>query len=313
MSEQDSSSKTVMAALFANLGIAATKFFAAAISGSAAMLAEAFHSTADTLNQIFLLYGQKRARKPADEAHPFGYAGEQFFWSFIVAILLFSLGAGLSIYEGIRVLLHGEHAEAGFPWIPVIVLAIAFAFESYSWRVAWGEFNERRRGEGLLNDIRSLKDPSIFVVLFEDSAALAGIIVAVTGILLAWMIGSVVPDGIASICVGLVLGATSVMLAIEIKGLLIGESAPPELSDAARDMAAGYDEVNGINEVRTLHIGPHDVLLSMSADFIDSTTAGRIEEIVTELEKRLRERFDIIKTVFIEVQSRSGHEQMRES
>ena len=228
MSEETSqeggdSKGTVMAALVANGGIAVTKFIAAALSGSSAMLVEGIHSVVDTGNQAFLLLGMKRARRPADEKHPFGYGAEIYFWSFIVAVLLFSLGAGLSIWEGVRALLHGESEGGGVPWIPYVVLALAFAFEGYSWQKAVREFNRVRAGRGLWSDLKETKDPAIFVVLCEDTAALLGILIAALGVTLHWQLDHPFWDAAASILIGLLLGLVAIFLANEVRGLLVGE------------------------------------------------------------------------------------------
>ncbi len=304
---------TVYAALAANAGIAVTKFVAAALSGSSAMMAEGIHSTIDTANEGFLLLGMVRANKPADDEHPFGYGVESYFWSFIVAVLIFSLGAGLSIYEGIRALLHGGHEADGVPWIAFGVLAVAFCFEGYSWSVAARHFGAIRRGAGLVSDLKDLKDPSIFVVLAEDSAACAGILVAAAGLALAWLTGNPVWDASASIVIGFLLGLTAIFLAIEVKGLLIGESADPDIVEEVRRRIEDLPEILSVNEILTLHLGPHDVLLTMSIDFADDVPSQRIEAIVTEAERRIRSRFPVVKRVFLEVQSSAGHQQIEDA
>ena len=300
----------VIAALIANLGIAATKFIAAALSGSSAMLAEGFHSLVDTGNQGFMLLGMKRAKKEPDAQHPFGYGSEIYFWAFIVAVLLFSLGAGLSVYEGIHAILSGEEQESGVPWIPFAVLAIAFGFEGYSLLTAVREFNKVRKGRGVLRDLRDLKDPSIFVVLAEDSAACTGLIFAFLGVLLSWLTGNSVWDGAASILIGGLLGGVAVLLATEVKHLLIGEAADPDIVKAVQSHVEDIHEVEAVNELRTLHLGPREVLLTVSMDFADDVVSQRIEEIVTRLEERIREEFEIIHHVYLEVQSKGGHRKL---
>ncbi len=308
--EGGDSKGTVMAALVANGGIAVTKFIAAALSGSSAMFVEGIHSVVDTGNQAFLLLGMKRAQKPADEKHPFGYGAELYFWSFIVAVLLFSLGAGLSIWEGVRALLHGESEGGGVPWIPYVVLAIAFAFEGYSWQKALREFNGVRAGRGFWSDLKETKDPAIFVVLCEDTAALLGILIAALGVTLHWQLDHPFWDAAASILIGILLGVVAIFLANEVRGLLVGESTDPRVSKSVRDDLDAREEVDRVNDIRSIHFGPHDVLLTISVDFRDDVTAGRIEEIVTDCEKRTKEKFPSVKRVFLEVQSHEEHHAM---
>lgn len=303
----DESRATVIAALIANLGIAATKFVAAALSGSAAMLAEAIHSTVDSLNELFLLYGMSRAEKPADAQHPLGYGMETFFWSFVVAVLIFALGSGLSIYEGINALLTGRALSGEhFPTAALVVLTIAFAFEGYSWNVARRNFFRVRDGKGLLRDFRALKDPSVFVVLLEDSAALFGISIAAGGLLLSFATGRHLWDASASIMIGVVLGLVAMLLAQEVRKLLIGESARPEIV-AAVQAALDLEEVEGVNEIRSVHLGPKDVLVLASVDFRDDTRAARIERIVTQTHGAIAREFPDVKRLYVEVQSRAGH------
>ncbi|MFZ1470459.1 MAG: cation diffusion facilitator family transporter [Paracoccaceae bacterium] len=306
----DAGKSTIYAALVANTGIAITKFIAAAMSGSSAMMSEGIHSTIDTANEGFLLLGLARAKKPADEKHPFGYRGEIFFWSFIVAVLIFALGAGLSIYEGVRALRHGGHEASGVPWIPLGVLAVSLLFEGYSLSIAIRHFTRIRKGNGLLRDVQDLKDPSIFVILAEDSAACLGLGIAAIGVTMSWLTGSPAWDASASIAIGGVLALTAVFLAIEVKGLMIGESTDPDIVQAIRDDIESLPEILTINEFRTLHLGPHDVLLTLSIDFADDVPSQRIEAVVTAIEQRIKARFPIVRHVFLEVQSTAGHSKM---
>ena len=301
---------TVYAALAANCGIAVTKFAAAAFSGSSAMLAEAIHSTIDTANELFLLLGMARAKKPADERHPFGYGAEIYFWSFVVAVLIFALGAGLSTWEGVRALMHGGHEPAGVPWVPFGVLAASLCFEGYSLGVAARHFGRVRKGRGLVRDLKDLKDPTIFVVLAEDAAACTGLLVAALGIGLSWFTGDPVWDAGASIVIGALLGLTALFLAIEVKGLLIGEGTDPDIVATVRKGIEGIPEVLSVNEFRSLHLGPHEVLLALSIDFADDVPSQRIEAIVTQIERRVRTRYPIVARVFLEVQSGEGHADM---
>ncbi len=305
--QKDGGRATVIAALSANAGIAVTKFIAAALSGSSAMFVEGIHSVVDTGNQACLLLGMKRAKKPADAKHPFGYGAELYFWSFIVAVLLFALGAGLSVWEGVRALLHGESEGGGVPWIPYIVLAIAFVFESYALQKAVRHFNKTRRGQGLWSDLRETKDPSIFVVLCEDTAALLGILIAALGVTLHWQLDHPFWDAAASILIGVLLGLVAIFLANEVRGLLVGESADPDMVADLRSDLTAREEVDKVNDIRSLHFGPHDVLVTISVDFHDDVRAGRIEEIVTECERRTKKKYDVVRRLFLEVQDTEEH------
>ena len=232
-----SGSRTVIyAALAGNLLIAITKFIAAAFTGSAAMMAEGIHSTVDTGNQGLLLYGMKRAKQPADARFPFGYGKEVYFWSFMVAVLIFAVGAGISIYEGVSRLLHPHPVES--PLINYVVLGLAMLFEGAAWFVAARQFNRVRGKWGPFEAVRRGKDPGAFLVLFEDSAAMLGLLVAGAGVALGHVTGNPLYDGAASIVIGVILALTAVWLAVETKGLLIGEAARKDVVDGIRARAA---------------------------------------------------------------------------
>jgi len=302
-----SSKKVIYAALAGNSMIALTKFAASAITGSSAMLSEAIHSVVDTGNQGLLLYGLKRAKRQADEVHPFGYGPELYFWSFVVAIIIFGLGAGVSLYEGIHKVL--EPAPVSNPYVNYVVLGIAMAFEAGALWIAIREFDKYRGQRGWLAAIRLSKDPAAFTVLFEDTAAMLGLLVALAGLLatqyldLPWM------DGAASIVIGLILAVTAMFLAYETKALLIGEAAEDEISDGIAEIVAAAPSVKSINELRTMHMGPEDVLMALSLDFHDDLTAGNVEDAIYILEMAIKQRFPVIKRVFIEVQSRRHHDE----
>ena len=259
-----SSKKVIYAALVGNALIAITKFFAAFLTGSSAMLSEAIHSVVDTGNQLLLLYGLKRAKKPADERYPFGHGKEVYFWSFVVAILIFAVGAGVSIYEGIHQVLNPTPIDR--PMINYIVLAFAVVFEGAAWLFALTEFTKAKGKWGYLEAVSRGKDPSIFVVLFEDSAALLGLAVAFIGVLLSHLTGILIFDGIASIIIGLVLGGTAAWLAYETKSLLIGESATKSVIEGIRKIVTAQPGVEKVNEVLTMHMGPDFVLLNLSVE-----------------------------------------------
>jgi len=294
------SKKVIIAALIGNSLIAVTKFIAATLTGSSAMFSEGIHSLVDTGNQGLLLYGLKAAKKPADQRFPFGHGKEIYFWSFIVAILIFAVGAGISIYEGVHHILHP--AEISNPMINYIVLTLAIIFEGGALYIAVKEFNHARGDIPTLKAVRHGKDPTLFVVLFEDSAAMAGLIIALIGITLAQVTGYAAWDGIASVAIGCILAATAFWLAIETKSLLIGEGADKETVDKIKHMADAHDEIDSVNEVLTLHMGPEFILANISLDFKDDLQTGRIEEIVQSLDKQIKGEFPYIKRIFIEAE-----------
>jgi cation diffusion facilitator family transporter len=295
-----SGSKTVIyAALVGNALISITKLGAAALTGSAAMLSEGIHSLVDTGNQILLLLGLKKAQKPADEKHPFGYGQEVYFWSFVVAILIFGVGAGVSISEGIKHVRHPNVIDNPLP--NYIVLGLSFLFEGGAWYMALREFRKVKGRLGTLQAIRDSKDPTTFVILFEDSAAMAGILVAFLGIWMAQATGLAWLDGAASIVIGLILAVTAAWLAVETKGLLIGESAAPDVVDGVRKLAAAIPGVEHVNEVLTLHMGPTDVLVNLSVDVADEMPAGELEVAFAELESTIRERWPVVQRVSADV------------
>ncbi len=296
-----SGSRTVIyAALIGNGLISVTKLVAASITGSSAMLSEGIHSIVDTGNQGLLLLGLHRGKRKADPNHPFGYGKEVYFWSFIVAILIFAVGAGVSIYEGIH---HLQHPVAiNNPNINYIVLGLAFIFEAVPWTVAVKEFNKTRRGLGMIQAVRRSKDPSTFVVLFEDSAALLGIVVAFVGILLGQLTGALWLDGAASVVIGLILAGTAWVLAIETKDLLIGESARPEVVQGIRAMAQETGGIVNVNEILTLHMGPEFILVNLSVDFRDGLTAAEVEKAAVRLTARIKREWPRVKKVFIEAE-----------
>ncbi|WP_095203751.1 cation diffusion facilitator family transporter [Mesorhizobium carmichaelinearum] len=303
-------SKTVIyAALAGNLAIALTKFAAAFFTGSSAMLSEGVHSLVDTGNGGLLLYGMHRAARPADRTHPLGHGRELYFWSFIVALLVFALGAGVSLYEGI------VHIMAPEPVANVkvnyIVLALSFLFEGSSWMVALKEFRREKGTQGWLQAVQSSKDPSVYTVLFEDSAALLGLIVAFAGILAAEMLEMPELDGAASIGIALILGATASFLARESKGLLIGEPASPEVQRKVLAIAQQDPAVQRANGVLTVHMGPQEIVAGLSIEFEDHLTAPEIEACVERLEARLKKEMPEITRLFVKPQTTGTWEQRR--
>lgn len=297
------SKKVIFAALIGNSLISITKFTAAFITGSSAMLSEGIHSLVDTGNQGLLLYGIARSKRPADPEFPFGHGKEIYFWSFIVAILIFALGGGISIYEGIKHLQHPE--QIANPLINYVVLGLAMLFEGAAWLFAFREFTRAKGKWGYLEAVQRAKDPSIFVVLFEDSAAMLGLIVAFAGVALAQITGNYLFDGLASIIIGLILVGTAVWLAYETKGLLIGESADQTVVEGIREMAGLDVAVECVNEVLTMHMGPDFVLVNMSIDFRDTITADEVERVIGAMDRQIKQRFPHVKRVFIEAEKRS--------
>ena len=297
-----SSKKVIYAALVGNALIAATKFAAAAMSGSSAMFSEGIHSVVDTGNQVLLLHGIRRARKPPCDRFPFGHGKEIYFWSFAVAILIFAVGSGVSLYEGI---IHTIHPKPmGNPMINYIVLGMAMLFEGAAWFFALTEFNKAKGPWGYIEAVQRGKDPTMFVVLFEDSAAMLGIVVAFLGVLLVDLTGILIFDGIASIIIGLILGGTAVWLAYETKGLLIGESANEMVIKGIREIILKYDGIENLNEVLTMHMGPEFVLVNVSIDFKDDIKAGDLEDMIARMDTEIKESFPTVKRIFVEAESR---------
>lgn len=299
------SKKVIYAALIGNGLIAIMKFIAAGFTGSAAMLSEGIHSLVDTGNQSLLLYGMKRAKRPADEKHPFGYASEIYFWAFVVAILIFAVGSGVSIYEGIQKVITPHPITD--PTINYIVLGLAFVFEGIAWGIALKEFSSTKGKRSYVQALRESKDPTVFTVLFEDTAAMLGLIVAFVGIFCADYFNMPVLDGAASIVIGLILAGAAWVLAYETMGLLIGEAAAPEITDAITNIIEATPTIDALNEIRTLHRGPNDVLLALSVDFEDNVPAGKVETAIYQLEIAIKQKFPVVKRLFIEVQSAKHH------
>jgi cation diffusion facilitator family transporter len=291
----------IYGALVANLGIAATKFTAALLTGSSAMLSEGIHSLVDTGNQGLLLLGLERSRRPADEDHPFGHGKEIYFWSLIVAILLFGLGGGMSVYEGI---LHvTEPVEVTSPVWNYGVLAFAFVFEGASFLIALGELRRRNPRAGLLRAIHRSKDPSVFVVVYEDSAALAGLVVAFVGVLLSHLLDLPVLDGVASVVIGLILGAVAVLLAWESKELLLGEAVRPEVVESVRALAAADPDVANLRRPLTMHLSPYEVLLNLDVQFREGISAAEVVRAVDRLEQSIRKAHPEMRRIFIEAEN----------
>ena len=281
--------------------IAVTKFTAAMFTHSSAMLSEAIHSLVDTGNQVLLLYGLKQARKPADERYPFGHGKEVYFWSFIVAMLIFAVGAAVSIYKGVQHVIHPAPIEN--PTVNYIVLALAMLFEGAAWLFALRAFTRAKGKWGYFQAVHRGKDPSMFVVLFEDSAAMIGLLIAFLGILLSQLTDNTVYDGLASILIGLVLGATAAWLAYETKSLLIGESATRQTIEGIRQIVSAQPDVERVNEVLTMHMGPDFILLNLSVEFRDEATTDKLEYRITRITEQIKKAHPEVKRVFIEAET----------
>jgi cation diffusion facilitator family transporter len=301
MSSHDSKF-AIIVALVGNALISVTKFIAAAITGSSAMFSEGIHSVIDTGNQGLLLYGMKQAKKPADENFPFGHGKEIYFWSFIVAILIFAVGAGVSIYEGIHHIINPEPISN--PMVNYIVLSLAIIFEGFSFTVALKAFAKVKGKWGYFEAVHRSKDPSLFVVLFEDFAATIGLFVALAGVALSQATGILEFDGIASVIIGLMLAGTAIWLAIETKGLLIGEGAEKETVDYIKQVTIDVPEIEHVNEVLTMHMGPDFILLNLSATFVDTAKADDIEAAIEKLSQQIKAKFPSIKRIFIEAEAK---------
>ena len=297
-----SSKKVIYAALIGNALIAVTKFAASVVTGSSAMLAEGIHSLVDTGNQGLLLYGLHKAKKPPDEEFPFGHGKEVYFWSFVVAILIFAMGAGISLYEGVVHILHPEPVSN--PVVNYVVLGLALIFEGGAWFFAFKEFSRAKGQWSYVQAVQRGKDPTIFMVLFEDSAAVLGLLVAFFGIWLGQLTGIVYFDGVATVIIGLILGGTAVWLAYETKGLLIGERANQEVVQSIREMAGKLAGVTHVNEVLTMHMGPEFILVTMSLDFQDGLKSEIIEGCIEDLDQAIKVKHPLVKRVFVEAEAR---------
>lgn len=289
-------------ALAANIGIGIAKFVAASITGSSAMLSEGFHSCVDSFNQVLLLYGKHRAKRPADALHPFGYGRELYFWAFVVALLIFAVGAGVSIYEGLHHIRNPEPLKN--PLVNYIVLAVSVALEGSSWLLALREFSHAKGDLGWWKAVRESKDPAGFIVLFEDSAALVGLLIATFGVWASHALNRPDLDGYSSIAIGLVLALVAVLLARESKGLLIGERAEPAVIAEVYRLVDGHPAIASVNHVRTIHTAPDSVFVAISADFNDQVTMGEGERLIEEIESQLKAALPILASIYIRPEKR---------
>ncbi len=291
----------VYAALAGNVAVALIKFIAAMLTGSSAMLSEGVHSLVDTINELLLLYGLKRADKHPDISHPFGYGRELYFWSFIVALLVLALGAGMSFYEGVTHIQHPEPIEHAL--INYLVLIAAYICEIISFWVGFKAFRIAKGTSTYFKAFRASKDPSIFVVLFEDAAALLGLLIATLGIIAAQVLNMPRLDGAASIGISLVLVVSSLLLARETKELLIGEAASPHVRESILRIAGNDPDICGVNGVLTVQMGPRQVIAALSAEFRDELTTTQIEQCISRIETAIKLAHLDVTTLFVKPQS----------
>ena len=301
---EGNSLRVVIAALIGNLLISISKFVAAFFSGSVSTLAEAVHSVADTANQVLLVVGLKRAEKPATYLHPFGHAVESYFWPFMVSILIFLLGGAFALYEGIHGLIgivsgahEGEHGSRLWSYA---VLGLSFVFEAYSWSVAMGEFNKSRNGRSFKDTLMSAKDPTIPVVLAEDSAALFGLAIALLGVGLSDVTGWSGWDAIGSTIIGVLLGVVAFFLASRTHSLLIGESASKEDREKVEVIAPTVQGVRKVHQILSMHLGPKQVILALKVAFEPGLSLEDVEKAINALETRIREELPHMRYIFVE-------------
>ena len=294
----EGSNKAIVAALSANLGIAAAKFVGFLISGASSMLAEAVHSLADSGNQILLLVGGKRSRRSATPEHPFGFGRERYVYAFMVSIILFSVGGVFAIYEGVHKLQHPEPVERA--WIPITILLISIGLESYSLRTALHESQEQRKGISILQFVRRAKSPELPVVLLEDIAALFGLVLAMLGVGVAVITGDGVWDGVGTVAIGVLLVVVAVVLGIEVKSLLIGEGALPETITAISEAALAGRDIERIIHMKTLYLGPDELMVGMKVAVSATDSAQQVADAINALEERVRAAVPIARVLYIE-------------
>jgi len=298
---EPTSKHVVYAALVGNLLVAATKGIAAFWTGSSAMMSEAIHSCVDCGNEVLLLYGQHRAARRPDQEHPLGHGRELYFWSFIVALLIFAIGSGVSVYQGVMHVLNPRPMDD--PWVNYIVLAFALVFEGASWIVSAKQFHSMRGQRGIYETFRMSKDPPSFIVLFEDSAALAGILIAAAGTFAATHWNLPWLDGLASALIGVVLGVIAIVLARESKSLLVGESAHTELTRSIIAIAAQNPAVLRVNGLLTAQLAPDQILVALSLEFSDDLRVPELEERVIQIEHSIRTRHGEVVALFVKPQT----------
>ncbi|HXR99393.1 MAG TPA: cation diffusion facilitator family transporter [Pyrinomonadaceae bacterium] len=305
MSTKGNSESTfaIYAAIAGNLAIAITKFVAAAVTGSSAMLSEAIHSVVDTGNGWLILLGVRKSRKPPDSDHPFGHGHELYFWTLIVGVLIFAVGGGMSVYEGIMHILHPTSPER--PAWSYAVLGIATVFEGTTWLFGWKAFKTERGRKGVLQTIHETKDPSSFTVLLEDSAALLGLVFAFLGIFLGTQLGLPQLDGVASVLIGLLLCGVAVLMVYESKGLLIGEGLDHESLKSIRELVEKDEAVEWVGHLHTMYLGAHEVLLTIELRFRNHISALEVRQGVRRLQKNIQSQHPDVRRIFFSSESLS--------
>jgi cation diffusion facilitator family transporter len=293
--------KAVLAALAANIIIALMKFSAAIFVNSAALLAEGFHSLADTVNQAFLLLGIRLSAKPPDSRHPFGYGRERYVWAFVVSLSIFIIGAVLSVHEGITKIIHPEPLRQ--PGWGILVLALSFFFDSYSWRIAFREMRVTIKRRGIFRAVRESKAPAIFIIFLEDSAAIFGLCIALGGILLTYLTGHPVFDGVASIIIGIILASVALVLFYETKSLLIGEGVSRADMRRIKEAIATVAEVKEAVNILTMHLGPEDILVNLDINFANGLSTDQVEQAIDKVEQAIRKELPAVKKIFVEAES----------
>jgi len=298
---QSRSSHVVRIALLTNVIIVLMKAGAAIFTGSSVLLAEAFHSAADTSNEVLLLLGIRLSRRPPDREHPFGYGKEGYFWGFVVSILIFGIGAGLSAFEGIHKILRPH--PLSHIWVGYLVLGISALCDFISWRVAFKEFKPLIQRLGFFGAIKKSKTPAIFIVLLEDTAGLLGVILAFLALSLSQIFENVVFDGLGSIGIGVLLGFVAFLVSRETKSLLIGEAVSEDDLKKIREAIKRVPEVQEVLELLTMHLGPDEVLVNVNVNFIDGLNTDQVEEAIDKVEKAIRGVLPSVKQVFVEAES----------
>lgn len=298
--QEGNSKKVIFAALIGNFLITISKFIATALSGSIAMLAEAFHSLADTGNQVLLLLGLRLAKRPADDSHPFGYGKERFFWAFIVAVSMFTIGAVISLYHGFHQLIHPKPLDS--LTITYIVLALSIVFEGYSWSIAYLELRKILHGQTMLQTIRKTKSAAIMVVFLEDSAALLGLFIALVGIFVADMTGNARFDGLASLIIGLILAFVAFIISYETKSLLLGEGLEKEDVIKVRKAIESVEEVTNCYQLLTMYLAPNDVLVNCQVNLINGLDTDGVENVIDKVEKAITAALPQVGQIFVEIE-----------
>lgn len=293
--------RAVIAALVGNSIIALMKFAVAIFINSSALLAEGFHSLADTGNQAFLFLGLKLSSRPADRSHPFGYSKERYFWAFVVSISIFTIGAVFSVHEGITKILHPQplrHQGWGY-----LVLALSVIFESYSWSLAFRELKGTIRKRGIFRTIHESKSPAIITIFLEDTAAFFGLSIAFLGIFLSSLTGNPIFDGAASIIIGITLALVALLLSYETKSLLIGEGVSEENLKKIKGAIATVPEVKEVMDILTMHLGPDDILVNLNINFVNGLNTDQVEEAIDKVERAIQEKLPAVKRIFVEAES----------